>query len=85
MKKTFYRDNSRAISLLGLQPGEAYEQSDECHTRQSFFYHNGRKIEVYFDEMAGPLSQWKAFCMGVGTVSGLERSNVIHTMKLRLI
>lgn len=78
---TRYANNEALAQSLGLQPGEAYEQAEECHTCISHYKHNGRAFEVYFDEMAGPLSQWKAFCMGIGTRSGLEREEVIKAMR----
>jgi hypothetical protein len=82
--KTRYIDNAPLGKALGLQPGELYEAEEECHTCISHYTHKGREFEVYFDEMAGPLSQWKAFCQGIGTRSGLERDFVVKAMRLAI-
>ncbi len=79
--KTSYVDNSKLAAALGLQPGEGYEQTEECHTHETAFTFCGRKVEVWFDEMAGPFSQWNAFSAGIGTKSGLERADVIARIK----
>lgn len=79
--KTTYIDNTKLAAACGLQPGEAYEQVEECRTHEIRFDFCGRIVEVWFDEMAGPLSQWKAFCAGIGTKSGLERADVIARIK----
>lgn len=82
--KTRYIDNEPLAKSLGLQPGEAYEQAEECHTCISHYEHKGRSFEVYFDEMASPFSQWKAFCLGIGTRSQMEREKVIRAMQLAI-
>ena len=69
---------------LGLQPGELYGADEQCFTKETRHTYKGRAFEVFHDEMAGPLSQWKAFCPGIGTVSNLERSAVIEAMRKRI-
>ena len=81
---TRYINNAAAAKAFGLQPGEAYEQEEECHTSIAHYTHNGVDFEIYFDEMAGPLSQWKAWCKGIGTRSGLERDFVLAAMRLAI-
>lgn len=81
---TRYIDNTKLAVAMGLQPGEAYEQSEECYTNITKHHFMDREFEAMFDEMAGPLSQWKAFCLGIGTISGLEREKVIDEMKRKI-
>ena len=79
--KTRYRDNTALVKALGLQPGEDYGAAEECHTCITQHTHQNHPFEVFFDEMAGPLSQWKAFALGIGTQSGLDRDDVIRNMQ----
>lgn len=81
---TRHYNHNAAGMALGLQSGELYEQEEECHTCISHYEHNGRKFEVYFDEMAGPFSQWKAFCQGIGTRSQMVRDDVIKAMRIAI-
>lgn len=69
---------------LGLQPGELYGADEQCHTCETKHTYRGRPFDVFYDEMAGPLSQWKAFCAGIGTISGLKRDKVIAEMRQRI-
>lgn len=77
-------DRSGTEHFYGLQSGELYEQTEECHTHITNHRSNGRSFEVFYDEMASPLSQWKAFSQGIGTVSGWERERVIEAMRVKL-
>ena len=81
---TRYRNNEKLGQSLGLQPGECYDQEEECHTCISHHEYRGRKFEVYYDEMASAFSQWKAFCMGIGTRSQMVRENAIAAIKLAI-
>lgn len=69
---------------LGLEAGELYGADEQCFTCQTRHTYHGRTFEVFYDEMASPLSQWKAFCVGIGTVSALERETVIAEMRKRI-
>ena len=82
--KTRYINNEPLGQALGLQPGELYEHSEECHTHIAHYEHRGVEFEVFFDEMAGALSQWKAFAPGIGTRSGMERDSVIKAMRVAI-
>jgi hypothetical protein len=81
---TRYFNHAAAGAALGLQQGELYEQEEECHTHITQHTHKGVSFEVWYDEMAGPLSQWKAFAAGLGTKSGLERDEVIQNMRVAI-
>ena len=82
--RTRYIDNAKLVSALGLQAGEGYEQTEECHTHLTDYEHNGVAFEVYFDEMASPFSQWKSFCAGIGTRSHMEREKAIRAMQIAI-
>lgn len=81
---TRYIDNSKLCEAMGLQPGEDYGAAEECHTCIAHYEHKGRKFEVYFDEIASPFSQWKTFCVGIGTRSHMERDKAIQAMRIAI-
>ena len=66
---------------VGVQPGELYEAEEQCHTDITQHTWKGRAFEVYYDQMAGPLTQWKAWCMGIGGRSNEDRDAVIAAMR----
>lgn len=69
---------------LGLQAGEAYGEYEQCHTDQTKHSFMGKPFDVYYDQLAGCSSQWKAFCMGIGTISRHDRKQVIAAMRTRI-
>jgi hypothetical protein len=79
--KTRSIDQSELVKAVGLQPDEDYGEADICHTDITMHTHKGYAFEVYYDQFAGPMSQWKAFCMGIGTKAQLERDDVIAEMR----
>ena len=83
--KTRYVDFSPLVQAMGLQPGEDYGQAEECHTHITQHTFKSVKFEVFYDEMASPLSQWKAFAAGIGTKSAMERETVIDLMHKAII
>ena len=84
MKPTHYHSDTQLVQAFGLQPGEDYGEAEECFTDITKHQHSNRDFEVYFNQTAGPLSQWTAFCLGIGTKSGLDRDTVIQHMQIAI-
>ena len=53
MSNTRYVNNEPLGRLMGLQPGECYEQAEECYTDITMHDWRGESFEVCFDQMAG--------------------------------
>lgn len=71
-------------TAFGLQPGEAYGADEICHTDETEHTFSGRTFQVFYDQMSGPLTQWKAFCHGLGTLGRRDRADVIAAMQARI-
>lgn len=82
--KTKHMTTEQWEKVFGVEPGELYGANEHCYTDTTKHTFNGRAFDVFYDQMAQPLSQWKAFCIGIGTISNLEREAVIAEMRKRL-
>lgn len=80
-----YRNYAGSEAAFGLQPGELYEAAEVCHTDRTLHTFHGREVEVYYDQLASIFSQWKAFCRGIGTVSRMDREEVVAEMHRRIL